>query len=94
MTGAQAMSTPTAGRPRRSSSKMLRMGAANVTMKLRSAVTVVPAAIVWPNGMCRSPPWDWIAAPKLDDPVANDLSPTITAIRAALLQIAAQSGCA
>jgi hypothetical protein len=33
MTGAQAMSTPTPGRPRRSS-KMPRMGAANVTMKL------------------------------------------------------------
>ena len=44
MTGAQAMSTPTASRPRRSSSKMPRMGAANVTMKLTHHTVAAPAS--------------------------------------------------
>ena len=49
MTGAQAMSTPTPGRPRRSS-KMPRMGAANVTMKLAHQTVAAPASPCMPSG--------------------------------------------
>jgi len=43
MTGAQAMSTPIPGWPRRNS-KMPRMGAANVTMKLTHHTVAAPAS--------------------------------------------------
>ena len=49
MTGAQAMSTPTPGRPRRSS-KMPRMGAANVAMKSVHQTVAAPASPCMPSG--------------------------------------------
>jgi hypothetical protein len=49
MTGAQAMSTPIPGRPRRNS-KMPRMGAANVAMKAAHQTIAAPASPCMPSG--------------------------------------------
>jgi hypothetical protein len=38
--------------------------------------------------------WRWVGADELDDPTANDLSPTVPEIGPALRRIAGQSGCA
>jgi hypothetical protein len=49
MTGAQVMSTPIPGRPRRNS-KMPRMGAANVAMKAAHQTIAAPASPCMPSG--------------------------------------------
>jgi len=49
MTGAQAMSTPIPGRPRRHS-KMPRTGAANVAMKAAHQTIAAPASPCLPSG--------------------------------------------
>jgi hypothetical protein len=49
MTGAQAMSSPIPGRPRRNS-KMPRMGAANVAMKAAHQTMAAPASPCMPSG--------------------------------------------